>query len=494
MNETRQSTVRERLIRLLKQSFVYTIGSLASPIAGIFMVPIYTRVFAPEDYGIIDLIQITIVFISVALIMGTDNATGRFYLDKDNEKDKRTIAATSLIFRVVVLAGASILLVLFSENISQMLFKSGRGTQFLVLAIIAIPFDHCFTLCLNMLRYEYRSISYTLLSVGKLIGKISLIILFVVFFKWGIRGVFSAALISSVVFLIAVMIVTRKYFSFTFSVYRLKELLRYGLPLVPYGFTVYLIQNCARYFLAHYGTLEDVGLYAVAAKLATLISFVFIGIGAALDPYIFSSYKDEETRRLYLKTTNYLVGASVVAVLGLSLFTREILLIFTTSKYINAQAVVPFLAAYMAFFYLGFQMSQGIHIAQKTIYFTVISIITAVVTIVLNLILVPSYGMMGAAIATLGGSIVWCLLLLFQSQVYYRVEYKYGAFVVMFILAAAIIFVSHKFFAEISLLNIVVKTGLIIITALFTYFTGLIGKGELEYIKSLPSKIIHRNK
>jgi O-antigen/teichoic acid export membrane protein len=494
MNNEQHNIMRERLIRMFRQSFVYTIGSLASPLMGIFMVPIYTRVFAPEDYGIIDLIQITVVFVSVALIMGMDNATGRYYLDKNNVKDKKVIAATALIFRAAILLTASIILALFSESISKLLFRSGQQSQFLVLAFIAIPFDHCFTLCLNMLRYEFRSISYTLLSVGKLVGKISLIILFVVFLKWGIGGVFSAALISSIVFMITVLIVTHKYFSLTFSLARLRQLLHYGLPLVPHGFTVYLIQNCSRYFLAHYGTLEEVGLYAVSAKLATLISFVFLGVGAALDPYIYSSYHEEETRRMYLKTTNYLIAGSVVAVLGLSLFAREILLIFTTSKYMGARAITPFLAAYVAFFYLGFQMSQGIHIARKTIYFTIISVITAVITIVLNLILVPLYGMMGAAVATLGGSMVWCVLLVQRSQVYYHVEYRYGAFIILFLATAIIIVISNKFFVEVSFLHIIVKIGLIILAAGLTYLTRLIGKAELLYIKSLLLKYIFRSK
>jgi len=486
------SLIREKLIGLFKQSFVYTIGSLASPIMGIFMVPIYTRVFAPEDYGVIDLIQITIVFASVTLIMGMDNATGRYYLEKDNEKDKRVIAATSLFFRAAVLFIASVLLVLFSDKISQLLFRSGRQSGFLILACIAIPFDHCFTLCINMLRYEYRSVSYTLLSVGKLTGKISLTVLLVVFLKWGIAGVFTASLISSIFFLIAVLIVTRKYFSFSFSLTRLKELLLYGLPLVPYGLTVYLIQNCSRYFLLHYRSLEEVGLYAVGAKLATLISFVFIGVGAALDPYIYSGYREEETRTVYLKTTNYLVAASVVAVLALSLFTREILLVFTTRKYIGAVGITPLLAAYTAFFYLGLQMSLGIHIAKKTIYFTVISIITAVVTIILNIVLVPLYGMTGAAVATLAGSIVWCVLLVYQSQVYYRIEYKYGAFMIMLVVTAVIILISTWFFMDVNLLNIVIKMGLIIVVAALTYYAGLIGKSELDYGKSIIKKLFFK--
>ena len=193
-----------------------------------------------------------------------------------------------------------------------------------------------------------------------------------------------------------------------------------------------------------------------------------------------------------LKTTNYLVAASVVAVLALSLFTREILLVFTTRKYIGAVGITPLLAAYTAFFYLGLQMSLGIHIAKKTIYFTVISIITAVVTIILNIVLVPLYGMTGAAVATLAGSIVWCVLLVYQSQVYYRIEYKYGAFMIMLVVTAVIILISTWFFMDVNLLNIVIKMGLIIVVAALTYYAGLIGKSELDYGKSIIKKLFFK--
>ena len=481
--------MREKLISLFKQSFVYTIGSLASPLMGIFMVPIYTRVFAPEDYGIIDLIQITIIFASVALVMGLDNATSRFYLDKENEKEKKAIAATALFVRAAVLFSASGLLVLFSDEISLLLFKSGRQSEYLILAFLAIPFDQCFTHCINMLIFNYRSVSYAMFSAGKLLAKISLTILLVVFLKWGINGVFMAALISSVFFLMVAIIFTGKYFCFSFSIKSLKKMLTYGLPLVPYGFTVYIIQNSSRYFLAHYCTLDEVGIFGVGAKIASVISFIFLGVGIALTPFLYSGYRKKETKDVYLRIVNYSVAISAVTVLGLSLFIKEILLIFTTPQYLGAYIVTPFLAAYVAIFYIGLQMSQGIHIAKKTIYFTAISIITAIVNIGLNFLLVPLYGMVGAAVATLLGSIIWCILLIFISQKYYHMMYKYYAYFKLSLLSIVIIFIVFCFFDDVNITNIMIKIGFICMALTSLYLFGFIGKSEFDYAKLLLKNI-----
>ncbi|MCD6250037.1 MAG: oligosaccharide flippase family protein [candidate division Zixibacteria bacterium] len=484
--------MKEKLTALFRQSFVYTIGSLSSPIMGIFMVPIYTRVFSPEDYGVIDLIQITIIFASVALIMGTDNATGRYYLDKDNESDKKAIASTSLFFRAVILFAASGLFVLFSEEISLLLFKSGKQSGFLLLAFVAIPFDQCFTLCLNLLRYNFRSVSYTVIGTGKLLSKISLAILLVVFLKWGITGVFAATLISSTVFLLIILIFIRKYLSLSFSTSRLKELLTYGLPLMPYGFTVYLIQNCSRYFLVHYSTLQELGLYAVSSKLATLISFVFIGVGAALGPFLFSGYKKDETKAIYLKVVNYSIAASVVAVLGLSLFAREILMIFTSGQYVEAYILIPFLSSYITLFYLGLQMSWGIHIIKKTIYFTVVSIITAVVNIGLSFWLVPQYGMMGAAVTSLASSVVWCVSLVYISQKCYRINYDYLAYIKIAFSTTATILIAFHYLPDVNWQNTLLKIAIIMVSVVLLYFFKVIDKSELRYLKSLATIFTNR--
>jgi len=479
----------EKLVVLFKQSLLYAIGSFAAPLTAIFMVPIYTRIFAPEDYGVIDLIQITITFTVVFLIMGIDNATGRFYPDPENEQDKKVIASTSLFYLASVLFIGSMLVISFAEEISLLLFDTGIQGQYFMLAISAALLTQCSTLCLNLLKYNFRPIPHTVISVARILVNVSLAILLVVALRWGIAGVFGAVLITSGVFLVISLIFTRRYFSFSFSTGRLKELLVYGIPLVPYGFTVYLIQYCDRYFLLHFSTLDQVGLYGVGARLALLISFLFLGTGAAFGPFLISSYRESDTKLVYRKFVDYSVAVTFLAVVGLSIFPKEILMIFTTSEYLGAYKVVPFLTAYVAFYYLGLLMSYGIQIAKKTKYFTLISIITAAVNIGLNYLLVPLYGMVGAASATLACSVVWCILLVYTSQRYYYVDYNYASYFKVGLVAVSLMLAVYYLLPEVSWQNIPVKIGLMIISLACVYLFGLIGKPELSYLKSQLSRI-----
>jgi len=484
--------MKERIIPLFKQSIVYSLGGFISPLIAIFMVPIYTRIFIPDDYGVISLVQMTITFLAVFLILGTDNASGRYYLDPESDQDRKLTASTAMFFRVAMLVGGCSVFVCFSEEISQLIFKTSTYSKYLIIAAATLPFGYCATLCLNLLRFNFRSVSYAILSVANLLVNVSLIILLVVVWKWGITGVFAASLISSILFFFIYLLITKRYFSLSFSTKRLKELLQYGVPLVPYGITLYLIQNCDRYFLSYFSTLDKVGLYSLGFQLANLLTLLFVGTGLAWGPFVFSTYKEREIKPVYSKVMDYIVSATFFVVIGLSFFSREILMVFTTSQYFGAYVVVPFLALYLAFYHLGLRMSFGIHIAKKTYHFTWISAVTAAINIGFNFLLVPLYGMIGAAIATLICSIVWFILLISVSQRYYSINYNLASFLKILAVAVAMISIGYFLLSDISVANILIKVGLLGIFVVFVYIFKLVSKDELEYLRKLAYKRIKR--
>ena len=482
--------MKEKIVPLFKQSVIYGLGSLVGPLLGILMVPIYTRVFSPDDYGVINLVQITIAFLAVFLILGTDNASGRYYLDPESDQDRKLTASTAMFFRVMALVAGCLVFIYFSGEISGLVFKTSVYGKYLIIAAAALPFGQCAILCLNLLRFNFRSVSYAVLSVANLLVTVGLIVFLVVFRGWGIMGIFAAGLISSILFLFVNFFITKGYFSLTFSVKRLRELLQYGIPLVPYGITIYLIENCDRYFLSYFSTLEQVGLYSLGFQLANLLTLLFAGTGLAWSPFLYSTYKEDSIKLVYSRVMNYLVSATLFIVVGLSLFSREVLMVFTTPQYYGAHIVVPFLALYLAFYHIGLRMGFGIHLAKKTLHFTWISIVTAAVNIGLNFLLVPPYGMIGAATATLACSVVWCGLLVSMSQKYYHVDYDLGSFFKILAVALIVICGSYFLLADISLLNILIKIGLVGIFAVCLYVFDLIGKDDLDYLANLAHKAL----
>ncbi len=169
-------------------------------------------------------------------------------------------------------------------------------------------------------------------------------------------------------------------------------------------------------------------------------------------------------------------------------------MVLTTPKYFGAYIVVPFLALQTTLYHLGLLLGFGISIAKKTFHFTWISIITAAVNVGLNFILVPPYGMIGAAIATLTCSIVWCILLAYVSQKYYHVDYGFFSFFKIALVSIAVIFASYYFLSAISWWGILLKMGLVLIFLASLYLLNFIGKPELKYSRNLAFRVLLRRK
>ena len=484
--------MKDKILPFVKQSMVYGIGGLAIPLAGILLVPIYTRVFTPDDYGVINLVQITITFLTVLLVLGLDNASGRYYLDSKSDSDRKLTASTTIIFLAIVMLVGCLVFIGFSGQISQILFKMAADGQYLVIAAASLPMSICAILCLNLLRFNLRPVSYTVLSVASILLTVLITILLVVVLKIGIKGVFIATLISASFFFIINLAVTRNYFSFAFSKKRLKELLLYGLPLVPYGIAIYLMQNCDRYFLAQFATLEDVGIYNLGGQIASISSLFFISTGLAWSPFIYLTYKEDNIGAVYTRLLNYFVAAAALIVVGLSIFSHEILMVFATRNYYSAYTVIPLLTMSLTFFYLGLRMCFGISIAKKTLHFTWISIVSFAVNVGLNFLLVPLYGMIGAATATLSSSVVWCILLVHISQRYYVLKYSLGSFLGILAVSLAIICVAYFLLIDVSWKNILIKIILLGVFLVFVYLFKLVGNDELKYIYSLLSKLVKK--
>jgi len=479
----------DKILPLIKQTIVYGIGGLAVPLVGILLVPIYTRVFSPEDYGIINLVQVTITLLTALLILGVDNANGRFYLDTTDGAEKRVIASTAIFFLAAVMLTGCLLFIGFSGQISQMLFKTDTDSQYLIIAAAAIPFSTCGILCIDLLRFNLRPVSYTLLSVANLLTTVIVTILLVVVLKVGVVGVFIATLFSSCVFFCINLALTSKYFILAFSTKRLMELLTFGLPLVPYGIAIFLMQNCDRYFLSQFATLQDVGLYNLGWQIASISSLFFVATGLAWGPFIYMTYKDDNIGKVYTKLINYIVAAAMFIVVGLSIFSHEILLIFAASDYYGAYIVIPFLAFDLTLFYLGLRLSFGINIAKKTLHFTWISLLAAAADICMNYLLVPLYGMIGAAVATLLSAIIWFVLLVWVSRRYYVLEFKVGAFLAIIGVSAAIIIAVYLFLNNVGWLNVIIKFVIMGLYIIVAHLLGFVGPEELRYVNSAVIRI-----
>ncbi len=479
----------KRLLKLSKDTLIYSLGALTERFFALIFVPIYTRVFSPNEYGIIDLITTVVQLTTLVLIMGLDNGVARYYIDAKDSEDKKLTASTGFLYSAISSLFVMMLLLLLSRSLSSALLGSSVNSILLQLALISMPFNILSNYCLNMFKWEFKSSLYAITSVGELILRVSATTYLVVLRRTGIIGIYIAQLSTTFIFFLIRFYLTRSNYTYIFSFRKFREMLYFGAPTVPLLIAHYVLTYSDRYFLKYYSGLDEVGVYAIGYRLSSVISLFVLGFQHAWGPFMFSTYKDEDAKEVFSKIYDYAAIVTCMAFLVLSLFSREVLQIFTTPKYFSAYIVVPFISASIVIYTLGAFFAIGIGIAKKTYHHIWSSIISALLNIVLNVILIPPFGMVGAAAATIISFLALGAILMRISQKYYHVNYRFGRQFVMYLIAGLVIFASYKFFPYgLTFSSIISKSALLVGFAFIPFVLKLVGKREINYVRKLIIK------
>jgi O-antigen/teichoic acid export membrane protein len=293
-------------------------------------------------------------------------------------------------------------------------------------------------------------------------------------------------LIAFVVFSGVGLWMTRSSYAFVFSSERLKELLHFGVPLVPLSLAHYVMTYSDRYFLRHFSGLNEVGLYAVGYRLASVVGLLVFGFQSAWGPFVYSTYKEKEAKEVFARTFDYASVVVCFAILVLSLFSREVLSVFTTADYVEAYAVIPFISASIAAYGFGACFGIGIGIAKKNIHRAWGGMLAAVLNLGLNYLLIPHSGMVGAAVASLVSFLLLDVILMIISQRYYHVEFRFGVNLLMYLTTAVFVFVGLRFFPSVLTWQALgTKVALLAVFVPVPIFLKLIGTKELRAIWSV---------
>jgi O-antigen/teichoic acid export membrane protein len=174
------------------------------------------------------------------------------------------------------------------------------------------------------------------------------------------------------------------------------------------------------------GSLNDVGLISVGTKLASIVLLAVTAFRTAWGPFAYSLADDEDlARSTYSKVLTYYLLVTMLATVGLSVFSRELVLLLSTVEYEAAASVVPFLSLSNTIWGAVLIVSIGYGIAKKSYHTTIAVIIGAAVNIGLNIILIPIWGIVGAAVSTMFGNIVALIYSRFAANKYFMVQYEY---------------------------------------------------------------------
>ena len=410
----------------LRDSLLYALSSLLTRGLTFLLLPFYTRLFSPEDFGVLDYLTVLGSFVSVTLALEIAQGVARFMPELLHDPvARRAYASTSFWFTLANYTLLVILVLVFQQELAVLLFDSSRYAGLLVVASVSFWINGLVYLVQGQLTWGLRAKASSLLSMTSALMVIILTMMFVLWLRWGVMGALIAQVLSGLITLAIGFRLTRSNFGFEFEWPRLREMLAYSVPLVPSSVGVIVSYYVDRIVIKELMSLADVGLYGVGYRLAMVASLAMIGLRTALTPLVYAHHKDAGTPAELARIFRIFCALALLLSALLTLFAREAVAILAPPSYAGAATVVPLLTLSVLFSGM-YTFAPGLDIAKRTGIIAIINLSAALLNIGLNYALIPPLGIVGSALATSISAVASFCAYMWFSQRLYPVPHAWG--------------------------------------------------------------------
>jgi len=413
-----------RIRELGTDTLIYGLGTVATRVIGFLLIPVYTSYFSPADYGVLALVNMVGTLLMIVIGLGQHTAVFRFYFKYPEASDERRAVVANYLGLSVLMIVPCALLAAFSRPVAGALL--GDGSLFgMILVMTGIGYlDLLMKVPLAIIRAKRWTLFYAGYTVLKSLVSIALILYLVVARGWGVMGSLVGELIGAVIFTAVLYVVIRRELWLRISRKILRDMLMFGLPLVVVGLLHFGFRYSNRYFLSTLGTLEDVGQFSLANRFGEIIVFINTAIRTAWPMFLYQSEQERDAARLYGRAMTYYLGLTGLITASLILFIPEVYALMVDPRYHPSLSIVPTMTLTYLFMGVVWFGDIGIKLREKTHYNLWMAVVPAVLSVVLNILLIPRAGVAGAAYATMLAIGVYAVLIVWVSQRLYPVAYE----------------------------------------------------------------------
>ncbi|MDI9569655.1 MAG: oligosaccharide flippase family protein [Pseudomonadota bacterium] len=409
--------------QFFRDSFLYGISSIVVQGSPILVLPIYVRLLSPTEYGVLEVLTIFALFVNSSVSFEILQGFARHYPDSRTERDRKEYSSTTFWFTLAAYGLFVGITLPFSEIFSQIILHAPIWEKTFQVAVIATSLHGIYLLLLNQLRWQLKPFAYASVSAVNIILAVSTGIFLIVEYQTGLVGIFYGQTVGCTIAGVLAWLWGSHSYRLIFDWPKCKEMLRFSVPLIPSSLAVIATVYVDRIAIQNIMTLVDVGVYTVGFRVASIANLMMAGVYFALTPLIYQNYVKDSMPDDVERILMYVLCGTLPLLVGISLFAKEIVFLFATEPYYGAWFVVPILAvaAVCSKLYIFF---PGLDIAKKTKTIAFINIAAAFLNIILNILLIPLWGIIGAALATLIGAAVLLAGYVFMSQKFYPIPYR----------------------------------------------------------------------
>lgn len=475
--------------RLGSQIFYYGLGNVITKFIAILTLPIFSYYLSPADFGVASILTISTVFVSGLVDFGLTISIFRFYSEKSiNQKKLLSMAQTLPAIAGVIIV---VLVVIFSHNVSQILFNTTNYSYILSLAFLANPLNDIARVPLNRLKIENKVKLFSFIRISKIFTDLVLKVVLVIFLHRGLNGFFEAQLINAFVYALFFIFYSYRKIGFGFSWSLLRKMIHFSLPFVFSPIFFWALDWSDRFLLGRMTNLTEVGLYSLGYNIGMGVLLPVSSFITAWPAFYMSVTKDPKMKKFISLVLTYfflIVGFFILSIMTLS---RDYFRLLTPLAFHQAYDIVPMIVFSYAF--LGFYsiILTGTYIKRKTLYIFLTEILAVAINITLMFILIPKFGRLGAAIATLISYISLPVLIYSFTFKIFPVQYEYKRLAQILIVILGLFWLCQKIYSP-SYWNLFLRILIILAYPVILWLIGFFEKNEINILKTMFKKYYQR--
>jgi len=404
MVDQEQRSINQEVRTALRHSAVYGFGSVLARAVGFLMIPFYTHYLSPQDYGILEILDVSMTLIGMFLNMGIMAALLRHYNSAETLHEKRQVVSSAYLF--VIVSGSLVWLLgaMLARPITTAVFSANIPSHYFLIYLSSFALAYITNVPNTYFQAKEKSATLVLADTLTLIGSLSLTIYFIAGLKMGLLGFVLSPLIAGVFRATGFGFLVIRDAGLRLNWCLLRKMLVFGSPLIFSNLGLFTLNFSDRFFLKHFQTLDVVGIYAVGYKFGYILNLLLIqpfSIMWQARMYVIDRRPDRE--RAFRHIFSFYAFLLIFGGLALALFSHEILNVMVDRRFLPGASVVPVVAASYVIFGIGQFFQTGLLLVARTRKIGVVSTFAALINLGLNYVLVSHFGMTGAAWATLLG-------------------------------------------------------------------------------------------
>jgi len=415
-----------QLRRLAKHSAIYGIGGILSRVLAVLLLPLYTSYLGTAGFGKIETIVALTTVLVIVLRLGISSAFFRFYFDSQDEARRTLVVRTSFWFTMAMASLGLVLGFAFSSPIAHAL-RLGDDVWLVRAAFVGLWAQMNYEQLTSLFRVEERSVAFVCASIANILITVGATVLLVVGLHKGPTGAVVGNFVGTLTVYLVLLAYRRFQLGLQFDRSLFRDMNRFGMPLVPAALALWAINFIDRFFVAVFKGQTEVGVYSLAVRTASVIVFLMTAFRLAWPAFAYSIEDDSHARRTYAYVLTYLLFICSWVSLVLGLLSPWIVQVLAPTKpaFHRASEAVGILA-FAGTAYAGYTvLAIGIGRARRTQFNWIITGVAAAINVALNLVLIPPYGMMGAAIATVAAYVALFVGMTLNAQRVWPVPYQW---------------------------------------------------------------------